>query len=110
MVLRAGEVSRSSSAILGGDADDGTAQAEAEWRAGHPGRVVRVGAQAHARAARGGGAVLCSVLVRAWERREEKRRKKGEGKKKRRKRKERREKEEKEKNKRRRRRDSRRRS
>ena len=110
MVLRAGEVSRSSSAILGGDADDGTAQAEAEWRAGHPGRVVRVGAQAHARAARGGGAVLCYVLVRAWERREEERRKKGEGKKKRRKRKERREKEEKEKNKRRRRRDSRRRS
>ena len=39
---------------------DGMARAEAERRAGHPGRVVRVGAQAHARAPR--GEVLCSAL------------------------------------------------
>ena len=110
MVLGASEVSRRGGAILGGGADDGTARVEAEQRVGHPGRVMRVGAQAHARAARGRGAVLCSVLVRAWERREEERRKKGEGKKKRRKRKREKEKVEKEKKKRRRRRDSWRRS
>ena len=75
MVLGLVGASRSGSAIRGGGADDGTARAEAERRAGHPGRMVRV------------GEVLCSVLVRAWERREEERRKKGEGKKKRRKRK-----------------------
>jgi len=85
MVLGLVEASRSGGTIRGGGADDGTARAEAERRAGHPGRVVRVGAQAHACAARGGGAVLCSMLVRAWEWREEERRKKGEGKKKRRK-------------------------
>ena len=79
MVLGAGEVSRSGSAILGGGADDGTARAEAERRAGHPGRVIRVAAQAHAHAARGGGAVLCLCLsVRGkGERKREGRKEKG---------------------------------
>ena len=62
MVLGLVGASRSGGAIRGGGADDGTARAEAERRAGHPGRVVRVGAQAHACAARGGGAMLCFCL------------------------------------------------
>ena len=60
MVLGLVGASRSGGAIRGGGADNGTARAEAERRAGHPGRVVRVGAQAHARAPR--GEVLCSAL------------------------------------------------
>ena len=44
MVLGLVVASRSGGAIRGGGADDETARAEAERRAGHPGRVVRVGA------------------------------------------------------------------
>ena len=44
MVLGLVEASRSGGAICGGGVDDGTARAEAERRAGHPERVVRVGA------------------------------------------------------------------
>jgi len=43
--------SRSGGAIRGGGTGDVTARAEVERRAGHPGRVVRVGAQWRARGA-----------------------------------------------------------
>ena len=91
MVLGLVGASRSGGAIRDGGADDGTARAEAERRAGHPGRVVRVGgAQWLARAARGQG--LC-VSREGKRRREEGRKEKG--KRKGEKEKERREKEEK---------------
>ena len=90
MVLGLVGASWSSGAIHGGGADDGTARAEAERRAGHPGRVVRVGAQACARAACGGGcALLCAWLCCAWESREEEKKEERRRKKKKRKRKER---------------------
>ena len=54
MVLGLVGASRSGGAIRGGGADDGTARAEAERRAGHPGRVVRVGAHSGLRVQRVG--------------------------------------------------------
>jgi len=54
--------SRSGGAIRGGGTGNVTARAEVEWRAGHPGRVVRVGGSG-ARVARS-GSVLRVVEAR----------------------------------------------